>query len=401
MTKPEIFARLAARLNAAGYAPEAFISVPGRTELGGNHTDHQRGRVVAAAVTLSLYAAAAVTRDGRVRVLSEGMEPVELDTADLTAREAERGSSAALVRGVCAAFPARGLDFAGRGLVLAVGGEVPVGSGLSSSACFEVLVASAVNALLFGGALPALELAKAGRFAENEYFGKPCGLMDQLACASGGVAAMDFAVPGRPAVERLRLEPREFGYTLCLVSSGAGHEDLTAEYAAIPAEMRAVAEYYGCDALRGVDVGRFWADIPRLRAAVGDRAVLRAAHFFAEDRRAANEAEAIRAGDFARFLALVRESGRSSAMYLQNLAPAGSARSQPLLLAQAVCERALRGRGAVRVHGGGFAGTLLAFAPSEDYERFRAEAEAALGPGACRELELNPAGPELEYLNRA
>ena len=225
--------------------------------------------------------------------------------------------------------------------------------------------------------------------------------MDQLACASGGVAAMDFAVPGRPAVERLRLEPREFGYTLCLVSSGAGHEDLTAEYAAIPAEMRAVAEYFGCDALRGVGEGRFWADIPRLRAAVGDRAVLRAAHFFAEDRRAFEEAEAIRAGDFARFLALVRESGRSSAMYLQNLAPAGSARSQPLLLAQAVCERALRGRGAVRVHGGGFAGTLLAFAPSEDFGRFRAEVEAALGPGACRELELNPAGPELEYLNRA
>ena len=388
-------ARLAGSFRAAfGRGPEGFYSAPGRTELVGNHTDHQRGRVLAAAVGFDMLAAAAPNGLNTLRVISEGQEPCEVDISDTSPRAEERFTSAALARGIADSLRRRG--FEPRGMDIAVTSAVPVGSGLSSSAAFEVLLAC----ILSGGAGP-VELAVCARRAENEYFGKPCGLMDQLACASGGVAAMDFAEPGRPAVEHLRLEPREFGHRLCLVSSGAGHEDLTAEYAAIPAEMRAVAEYFGCDALRGVDVGRFWADIPRLRAAVGDRAVLRAVHFFAEDRRAAGEAEAIRAGDFARFLALVRESGRSSAMYLQNLAPAGSARSQPLLLAQAVCERALRGRGAVRVHGGGFAGTLLAFAPSEDYERFRAEVEAALGPGACRELELNPAGPELEYLNRA
>ena len=371
MTKPEIFARLAARLNAAGYAPEAFISVPGRTELGGNHTDHQRGRVIAAAVTLSLYAAAAVTRDGRVRVLSEGMEPVELDTADLTARGAERGSSAALVRGVCAAFPARGLDFAGRGLALAVGGEVPVGSGLSSSACFEVLVATAVNALLFGGALPALELAKAGRFAENEYFGKPCGLMDQLACALGGAAAIDFGAD-EPEIERLGFEPERAGYAPCLVYSGAGHADLTEEYAAIEREMRAAAGFFGKSALRYVDENDFFANIDAVASALGGRAALRAAHFFAEDRRAALAASALREGDFGRFLDCVRESGRSSAVYLQNLDVPG-AKERPMALTQSLCERALAGRGAVRVHGGGFGGALLCFVPLDMLERFTAE----------------------------
>ncbi len=353
-----------------GLEAGAVFSAPGRTELGGNHTDHQRGRVVASAVTLSLDAAAAVTRDGHVRVLSEGMAPVDVDLQSLDARAEEAGTTCALVRGVAAMLAGRGAGFGGRGLAITVAGDLPAGMGLSSSACFEVLMATAIDELLLGGCLTPVERAEAARDAENIYFGKPCGLMDQLSCAVGGVTAVDFG-PDEPEVERLRLEPEEHGFALYLVYSGAGHGDLTGAYAAITADMRAMAEHFGAQVLREVDEAAFMASLPELRSEAGDRAVLRAMHFFAEDRRAAEQAEAIRAGDFERFLRLVRESGRSSAMYLQNLAVRGSAESQPLLVAQAVCERALGLRGAVRVHGGGFGGAVQAWVPLEMEESFR------------------------------
>ena len=352
-----------------GLTPAAIFSSPGRTELGGNHTDHQGGHVLASAVTLSLRAEAAITDDGRVRVYSQSHEPVDVALSELDPRPDERGTSAALVRGVAAALHRRGAAFGKSGLALAVDGDLPEGLGLSSSAAYELLVAVAMDELLWGGRFTAVERAQAAQEAENVYFGKPCGLMDQLACAVGGVVAVDFG-PETPRVERLTLDLEEAGYALYLVYSGSGHEDLTADYAAVTDEMRAVAGFFGATRLRDVDELAVVGAVSRLREAVGDRAVLRALHFYAEDRRAVREARAVREGDIANFLALVRESGRSSAMYLQNLVPQGSVLHQPMLLTQALCEHALLPRGAVRVHGGGFAGAIEAFVPLDMEEHF-------------------------------
>ena len=358
-------ARLAGNFRAAfGRGPEGFYSAPGRTELVGNHTDHQRGRVLAAAVGFDMLAAAAPNGLNTLRVISEGQEPFEVDISDTSPRAEERFTSAALARGIADSLRRRG--FEPRGMDIAVTSAVPVGSGLSSSAAFEVLLAC----ILSGGAGP-VELAVCARRAENEYFGKPCGLMDQLACALGGAAAIDFGAD-EPAIERLSFEPERAGYAPCLVYSGAGHADLTEEYAAIEREMRAAAGFFGKSALRYVDENYFFANIDAVADALGGRAALRAAHFFAEDRRAALAASAIREGDFGRFLDCVRESGRSSAVYLQNLDVPG-AKERPMALTQRLCERALAGRGAVRVHGGGFGGALLCFVPLDMLERFTAE----------------------------
>lgn len=352
-----------------GLTPAAIFSSPGRTELGGNHTDHQGGHVLASAVTLSLRAEAAITDDSRVCVYSPGHAPVDVALSELDPRPDERGTSAALVRGVAAALHRRGAEFGKNGLALAVDGDLPEGLGLSSSAAYELLVAVAMDELLCGGRFTAVERAQAAQEAENVYFGKPCGLMDQLACAVGGVVAVDFGSE-TPRVERLTLDLEEAGYALYLVYSGSGHEDLTADYAAVTDEMRAVAGFFGATRLRDVDELAVVGAVSRLREAVGDRAVLRALHFYAEDRRAVREARAVREGDIANFLALVRESGRSSAMYLQNLVPQGSVLHQPMLLTQALCEHALLPRGAVRVHGGGFAGAVEAFVPLDMEEHF-------------------------------
>ena len=376
-----------------GKSPAAFVSSPGRTELGGNHTDHQHGRVVAAAVTVSLEAAACATTDGHLRVFSRGMPPVDVDTTSLDADASERGSSAALVRGIAAGFAAKGMDLAGRGIALSVDGDVPVGSGLSSSACFELLVAKAMDELLFSGDTQASELAKMAQAAENRYFGKPCGLMDQLTVACGGVLAIDFADPQTPKTEKLALDLDAAGYALCLIDSGASHEGLTDEYAAITRDMCAVANELGKDVLREAPESEFYSKLPRLREKLGDRAVLRAMHFYAEDARAAAEADALRRSDIDAFLTLVRESGRSSAMYLQNLSVTGETRCQPLLLTQSVCEHILAGRGAVRVHGGGFAGSVLAFVPGDELDEFVRGVNGVLGNGACTVLYLRAEGP--------
>ena len=391
-SRREELARLLA--DRYGCAPEVFASSPGRTELIGNHTDHQGGRVLAAAVTLSLGAAAARTPGGRVRVFSDGVGEVDITLDSLEPRASERGTSSALVRGIAAAMAASGADLSG--LDIAVCGSVPVGSGLSSSACFELLMVSVMHELWSGGELSPLEAAKIAQRAENEYFGKPCGLMDQLACAYGGVIAADFANAASPRAERLELDPEKLGYALCLVDCGAGHEDLTREYAAVSAEMRSVARFFGAEALRGVPEETFRRGLRAARERCGDRAVLRAMHFYAEDARAVKAAQAVRRGCMDELVSLMRESGRSSAMYLQNLVPAGETRSQPLLLAQAVCASALGGEGAVRVHGGGFAGTLLAAVPLSKVSGLTGAVESVLGRGACRELHIRPYGAAAE-----
>ena len=371
---------------------QALFSAPGRTEIGGNHTDHQRGCVLAASVDLDILAAAAPTQSGVIRVLSQGYPMTEVDLRELTPRQDEVNTSAALIRGVAARMSDMGCDLHNRGLDVYMTSTVPKGSGLSSSAAYEVLIGTMLNELFWAGHCTPVELAQIGQYAENVFFGKPCGLMDQTASSVGGVVAIDFADTAHPAVERLDVDLHAYGYALCILDSGAGHEDLTGEYSAITEELRAVCRVFGKEVLREVPEEDFLAELPKVRKAAGDRAVNRAFHVYGENRRAQAEKEALRQGDFDRFLTLVRESGRSSAMYLQNIIPTGSVTAQELMVTIALCERILEGRGAVRVHGGGFGGTAQAFVPLDMLEKFKAATEAALGPGCCHVVMIRPAG---------
>ena len=367
---------------------EQYFSAPGRVELGGNHTDHQHGCVLAAAVDLEMRAAVTPNHDGVIRVFSQGFAPVEVALGDWTPRPEERNTTAALVRGMAAQFIRRGAALTG--LDMRVTSQVPVGSGLSSSAAFEVLLGRVFSGLCCGGSVSPEDIARMGQTAERDYFGKPCGLMDQMASSVGGLVYMDFADPVHPATERIGCDFGASGYGLFIVDSGADHADLTADYAAIPTELEQVCRVFGAEVLRQVDETEFYRRLPAVRAAAGDRAALRAIHVFDENRRAAAEAEALRKGDFPAFLALVNASGASSWQYLQNVT-SGDPRQQALAVTLAVCRRALSGQGAVRVHGGGFAGTALAFVPDDRRETFRRTVEQPLGVDKCRLLSVrNP-----------
>ena len=370
--------------------PVVLCSAPGRTEICGNHTDHQHGRVLAGAVDLDFLACAAPNGLNRIRFQSEGWPMVEISLDELLPRTDERESTAALVRGMAGLVKERGYEVAGFDAYAV--SEVLPGSGLSSSAACEVLLGVIENCLFCSGELDAVTIAQLGQRAENVYFGKPSGLMDQTASSVGGAVAIDFADPAEPVVRSVAVDLESLGYALCIIDSGASHAALTGEYASIPEEMGAVAAYFGRKVLREVDEAELLRALPELRRAAGDRAVLRAMHFFADDRRSAEEADALERGDMDAFLALVRESGRSSWELLQNITPTGAAKEQAMAVALAVAERALAGRGACRVHGGGFAGTIQAFAPLDALESFSAEVEAALGQGSCRALSIRPVG---------
>ena len=372
--------------------PEALFSAPGRTELGGNHTDHQHGHVLAAGVDLDILAAAAPNQSGMIRVQSQGYPLIVVDLHELAPKPEEENTSAALIRGVAARLSALGCPLQNAGLDAYLVSNVPGGSGLSSSAAFEVLMGTMLNDLFFGGRCTAVEIAQIGQYAENVFFGKPCGLMDETASSVGGVVAIDFADTERPVVERIDLDLHAAGYALCILDSGAGHADLTGEYAAITDELKAVCRYFGKEVLRQVPREQFLAALPQVRKAAGDRAVNRAFHFYGEDRRAREEAQALKNGDFEGFLQLVRESGRSSAMYLQNVIPTGQTVGQELMVTIALCECLLEGRGAVRVHGGGFGGTAQAFVPLDMLERFKEKTEAVLGQGSCHVVTIRPEG---------
>ena len=370
--------------------PVVLCSAPGRTEICGNHTDHQHGRVLAGAVDLDFLACAAPNGLNRIRFQSEGWPMVEISLDELLPRTDERESTAALVRGMAGLVKERGYEVAGFDAYAV--SEVLPGSGLSSSAACEVLLGVIENCLFCSGELDAVTIAQLGQRAENVYFGKPSGLMDQTASSVGGAVAIDFADPAEPVVRSVAVDLESLGYALCIIDSGASHAALTGEYASIPEEMGAVAAYFGRKVLREVDEAELLRALPELRRAAGDRAVLRAMHFFADDRRPAEEADALERGDIDAFLALVRESGRSSWELLQNITPTGAAKEQAMAVALAVAERALAGRGACRVHGGGFAGTIQAFVPLDALESFSAEVEAALGQGSCRALSIRPVG---------
>ena len=366
------------------------FSAPGRTELGGNHTDHQRGCVLAAAVELETTAEVTLNGTDTIRVFSEGYAPVEVQLDDLAVRAGEKNTTAALVRGVAAAFVERGAEL--QGFDAHVRSNVLPGSGLSSSAAFEVLMGTILNELFFHKSLSTAEVARIGQYAENVYFGKPCGLMDQMASAVGGMVFIDFEYPACPIVERIDFDLAAAGYALCIIDTGADHADLTAEYAAIPGEMKQICAYFGKNVLRQVPQETFFAALPQLRGRVPDRAILRAMHFYRENERVERQVQALRAGDVEEFLRLVRQSGRSSWMYLQNITPAGAVEQQAVAVALALCEELLDGRGACRVHGGGFAGTVQAFVPLDALENFRAGIETVLGAGKCHVLQIRAAG---------
>lgn len=368
----------------------ALFSGPGRTELGGNHTDHQHGHVLCASVDMDMLACAAPNGLPAVRIQSEGYPALEVSLDALSVNPGEAGTSAALVRGVAAAIADMGFRLSG--FDACVSSTVPSGSGLSSSAAYEVLIGNLFNHYSCGGALNSMDIAKAGQFAENLYFGKPCGLMDQAASSVGGVAAMDFGRPDAPAVERIAYDFSRSGHTLCIVDTASSHDDLTEDYAAIPREMHSVAAALGKEYLREVPEAELRAALPALRARCGDRAVLRALHFYADDRRAMQEAEALRAGDFRGFLALVSASGLSSELLLQNIWSPAYPERQAVSLALALGRELLEGTGAIRVHGGGFAGTIQAFVPNDRVSAFRSGIEAALGGGTCHIVHVRSSG---------
>lgn len=367
-----------------------LCSAPGRTEICGNHTDHQRGRVLAGAVNLDMLACAAPNATQVIRFQSEGWPLVEVSLDQLEPLEEERESTAALVRGMAAQGVARGYPIAGFD-AYAVSDVLP-GSGLSSSAACEVLLGVILNHLFCGDALTPVAIAQMGQQAENRYFGKLSGLMDQTASSVGGAVSIDFADPNAPVVCPVEVDLAGLGYGLCIVDSGASHAALTGEYDSIPKEMGAVAAYFGKRVLREVDEAAVLGQLSPLRSAVGDRAVLRALHFFADDRRVEQEAAALERGDMEGFLALVRQSGRSSWEQLQNITPTGQTREQAMAVALTVVQRLLNGQGACRVHGGGFAGTIQAFVPLGRLEEFQAKVEQALGAGCCHVLTIRPVG---------
>ena len=367
-----------------------LFSVPGRTELGGNHTDHQWGRCLAGSVDLDTIACAAPNGTNMVRIQSRNHRMAEVSLDDLSVHPAETGSSVSLVRGVAARLREMGHTVGGFNAYTTT--RVLRSSGLSSSAAFEVMVGTIMNHLFCGGVLTPLQLAQVGQYAENVYYGKPCGLMDQLACASGGVIAIDFADPAAPSLRQVQVDLEREGYALVIVDAGAGHADLTEEYAAIPREMGAAAACLGKERLGQATYEQFLEALPRVRSACGDRALLRAMHFFQDDRRAAEQCAALERGDFPAFLRLVRRSGRSSFMNLQNVITCRDSREQPLAVLLALAEELLEGEGACRVHGGGFAGTIQAFVPLDRVERFTQGMEALTGAGSCHVLSIRGTG---------
>ena len=375
---------------AFGGAPERYFSAPGRTEIGGNHTDHQRGRVLAGAVNLDTVAAVRLNGTDTIRILSKGYPMSVVNVTELTPVESEINSTPALIRGVVARFTEMGCKV--EGFDAYCESTVLPGSGLSSSAAYEVLIGTIVNHLFFEGKVSQPEVAMIGQYAENVFFGKPCGLMDQTASAVGNLVTIDFFTAGSPVIEPVAFDFGACGHALCIIDSGADHADLTDEYAAVPGEMKAVAKYLGKEVLTEIDEADFFAAIPEIRKACGDRAVMRAIHFYQENARVPQQVAALREGNFDKFLSLVKQSGYSSYMYLQNVIPAGYKAHQDVAVALALCEHYLAGRGAYRVHGGGFAGTVQAFVPYDILDSFVAGIDGALGKGACHVLSIRPQG---------
>ena len=379
-----------AEFGASADTEVSVYSAPGRTEIGGNHTDHQRGKVLTGSVDLDAIACAAPSGSDTVRIYSEGYGMTSVDISSLEPVKEEKNTTKAIVRGTLAAIASRGYEI--KGFDAYITSDVPGGSGLSSSACFEVLIGVTVNGLFCADGIPLAEIAKIGQYAENVYFGKPSGLLDQMGCALGGIVAIDFKDKDDPKYHAVDFDFSSAGYALCIIDTGADHAGLTGDYAAVPAEMKAVAQAFGKEVLCEVDETEFYSSVASLRKKLGDRAVMRAIHYFMDCRRVEQQVEALEKRDFDKFLKLVSSSGHSSYMYLQNVSTYRDPADQPVALSLALAGHYLAGRGARRVHGGGFAGTIQAYVPMDLLEYFREGMDSVLGEGACRVTYIRPVG---------
>ena len=368
----------------------SLFSAPGRSEVCGNHTDHNHGRVLAAGISLDAIAVASPNDTGVVSIKSKGYPMDVISCDELEVDEKNFGKSSELIRGILSRFKQLGYNIGGFDATTA--SKVLSGSGLSSSAAFEVLVCTILNHLYNDGKIDPVVIAQISQYAENVYFGKPCGLLDQMACSVGGFVTIDFNDPSKPIIKKVDFDFASCGHSLCIVDTKGDHSDLTDEYAAVRAEMEAVAAFFGKKVLRELDKQTVIENAADIRAAVSDRAVLRAIHFFNDDERVVKEVEALENGDFGQFKKLTIESGRSSYMYNQNVYACSAPLSQPLSLALAVSEELLKGKGAWRVHGGGFAGTIQAFVPNEMLDEYKNTMNSIFGDDACYVLSIRPMG---------
>ncbi|MDD6036683.1 MAG: galactokinase family protein [Lachnospiraceae bacterium] len=374
-----------------GESDVTVFSAPGRSEVGGNHTDHQHGEILAASINLDAIAIAKKTEDGLVRVVSGHYDEIVIDSGDISLQEEEKGSTVALIKGVLAGARNRGYCIGG--FQAYVTSDVLVGAGLSSSAAFETVIGTIVSHLYNEGSIDAVTNAMIGQYAENVYFGKPCGLMDQMACSVGSLVHVDFANPENPAVEKVDFDLNEYGYSLCITDTKGSHADLTSDYAAVPEEMKRVAKYFGKEVLFGVSLSEIVENISEIRQQCGDRAVLRAIHFINENVRVRQEVEAIKSKRIDDFFRLVQASGDSSFKYLQNVFTTNDVQHQNVSLALAMSETVLKdGAGVCRVHGGGFAGTIQAFVKNEFVSEYLMQMNKIFGPGACSVLKIRKYG---------
>ena len=372
----------------------AMFSAPGRTEVGGNHTDHNHGNVLAAAINLDTIALAGKRDDMVICEKSANHSMNKVDVSDLSVRPEEFGKSAALIRGMCAGFKEYGFEIGGFNATGVT--QVLSGSGLSSSAAFEVLIGAILNGLYNDNKVSAVDVAKIAQYAENKYFNKPSGLMDQMASSVGGFISIDFEDTKNPVITKIDFDFGATGHSLCIIDTKGSHADLTDEYAAVRGEMEAAAACFGKSVLREVDEDEFYKNITLVREKANDRAVLRATHFYNENRRVEELKSALSKGDFEAFKAVITESGHSSFMFNQNVFAACQTATQPVSVALSICERVLKGKGAWRVHGGGFAGTIQAFVPDCALEEFKAAMQAVFGDDACYILKIrNYGGIEL------
>lgn len=376
-----------------GYTEGEFyaFSSPGRTELCGNHTDHNYGKVLAGAVNIDVIGIVCKNNTGKIRVKSRGHAINDISIDELEPKKEEEGKSTSILRGVTARIKQLGYEIGSFDAYTV--SNVPAGSGLSSSAAYECLLGCILSELYNGGAIGNVELAKISQFAENEFFGKPCGLMDQLTIATGSTVKFDFKDINNPSIEKLDYDFRKSGYSLCITNTGGSHADLTDDYAAVRGEMEAVAEFFGKNVLREVDKNEVIAKIPEIRERLGDRAVLRAMHFYGENEKVDSAAQALKNDDFETFLECISASGRSSYMYNQNVFSTKAPAQQGISLGINIAERVLGKKGAFRVHGGGFAGTTQAFVPNELVGEYKAAVEAVFGEGSCSVLSIRPCGP--------
>ena len=373
-----------------GKEPSSIFSAPGRTEAGGNHTDHQHGEVLAASINKDAIAVTALREDNTVNIFAEGFGNTVIGIDDLSLREDEKGTTPALIRGVLAGLKKAGFTLGGFDAYIT--SDVLIGAGLSSSAAFETLIGTIVSGMFNNMSIDPVEIAKTGQYAENVYFGKPCGLMDQMACSVGNLVNIDFADPERPVVDKVGFDFSGTGYVLCITDTKGSHADLTDEYAAVPLEMKKIAELLGQDVLRPVSFEDIMDNISMLRDKAGDRAVLRAIHFVNETRRAGDEAKALKDNDLEGFLRLVKQSGDSSFKYLQNVYTNKDVTTQNVSIALSVSDTVLGPDEASRVHGGGFAGTIQAFVKKENASRYQEYMDRIFGKGSCEILAIRKYG---------